>query len=276
MNVLSVTNKDICKIGDIMAKIENDKYYTSPDLAEYCVNKTKEIIGEINITEYIEPSAGQGAFLDYLDKPYLAYDIEPEDNKIIKADWLSVNLNYKKGRCIIGNPPFGKANSLLKKFYKKSIEVGDYISFIMPISQLDNNQELYQYDLIYSEDLGVREYSGVKRHCCLNIYKKPSYKKEKPIAKLQDIEFIGWRKAKNTECDFYICCYGASTGKIVERNSNLVNINGVIIHNRNLYDRILKVFKETNWAKIYNMSTPLNLLRWQIVKHLKEQIPELN
>lgn len=53
-----------------MAKIQNDKYYTSPELAKYCVEKTKEIIGEDNITEYIEPSAGSGVFLDYLDKPY--------------------------------------------------------------------------------------------------------------------------------------------------------------------------------------------------------------
>ena len=58
-----------------MAKIENDKYYTPQDLAKYCVEKTKEVIGEDNITEYVEPSAGSGVFLNYLDKPYLAYDI---------------------------------------------------------------------------------------------------------------------------------------------------------------------------------------------------------
>ena len=79
-----------------MAKIQNDKYYTSPELAQYCVKKTKEIIGEDNITEYIEPSAGSGVFLDYLDKPYLAYDIEPEDERIIKQDWLTVDLDYIK------------------------------------------------------------------------------------------------------------------------------------------------------------------------------------
>ena len=94
-----------------MAKIQNDKYYTSQKLAKYCVEKTKEIIGEDNITEYIEPSAGSGVFLNYLDKPYLAYDIEPEDERIVKTDWLTVNLDYKKGRCVIGNPPFGRANS---------------------------------------------------------------------------------------------------------------------------------------------------------------------
>ena len=51
-----------------MSKIELDKYYTPDDLAKYCVEKTKEIIGEENITEYLEPSAGSGVFLKYLDK----------------------------------------------------------------------------------------------------------------------------------------------------------------------------------------------------------------
>lgn len=172
-------------------------------------------------------------------------------------------------------PPFGKANSLLKRFYKKSTEVADYISFIMPISQLNNNQELYQYDLIYSEDLGVQKYSNIDKHCCLNIYKRPSQKKTKPITKLKDVEFVGWRKAKDTECDFYICCYGSSTGKIVDRDSDLVNINGVIVHNRDLYEKILQVFKGTDWTKVYDMTSTPNLLRWQIIKYLKEQIPEL-
>ena len=52
----------------VLAKIKNDKYYTPPDIAKYIVEKTKEIIGSENITEYIEPSAGSGVFLDYLDK----------------------------------------------------------------------------------------------------------------------------------------------------------------------------------------------------------------
>lgn len=43
-------------------KIKNDKYYTSKDLAKYCVKKTKEIVGEDDITEWLEPSAGNGVF----------------------------------------------------------------------------------------------------------------------------------------------------------------------------------------------------------------------
>lgn len=168
-----------------MSKIKNDKYYTSAELAQYIVNKTKEIIGEENITEYIEPSAGAGVFLDYLDKPYLAYDIEPEDNRITKQDFLTLKLDYKKGRCIIGNPPYGEKNLLSMFFFRKSVLISDYISFILPISQLNNSQQMYEFDLIHSEDLGVRYYSDRKVHCCLNIYQNPSDRQTKHLLSIK-------------------------------------------------------------------------------------------
>lgn len=257
------------------SKIQLDKHYTSPELARYVVEKTKEVVGEKNITEYLEPSAGSGVFLDYLDKPYLAYDIEPEDSRILKQDYLTLDLSYKAGRCTIGNPPYGMANSKLKQFYKKSVLIGEYISFIIPISQLNNNNELYDYDLIHSEDLGVREYSNIKKHCCLNIYKKPKHPNFKPKHKYKDVEIIGWRKAKQTDCDFYICCYGSGVGRFVEKDSELVNVNGVIVHNKELKSRVRQVFEDARWVEMYPMMSSPNLLQWQMYKHLKEEIPEL-
>lgn len=199
-----------------MSKIKNDKYYTPVELAKYCVDKTNEIIGKDNITEYIEPSAGAGVFLDFLDKPYLAYDIEPEDDRITKADWLTVNLPYKKGRCIIGNPPFGTSNTLIKSFYNKSILLCDYISFVLPISQLNNSQFLYQFDLIYSEDLCEQIYSNVNLHCCLNIYKRPylSRLNSKLRYNLKDILIFEYGRGKHS-CqdipngyDYAMGCFG--------------------------------------------------------------------
>ena len=147
-------------------KLNLDKYYTSEEDMRYCVNKTLDILQEngYEITEFLEPSAGNGIFSNYLlssGKEVLALDIEPEDDNTIKADFLTYPLEYKKGRLIIGNPPFGRTLSLAKKFYKRSIEIGDYISFILPSSQIDNTQSMYEFDLIYSEDLGLKEYSGI-------------------------------------------------------------------------------------------------------------------
>ncbi|HBJ1650926.1 TPA: hypothetical protein LA460_000145 [Clostridium botulinum] len=265
-----------------MSKIPLDKYYTSKDLAKYIVKKTKNIIGENNIIEYLEPSAGEGVFLDYLDKPYLAYDIEPENNGIIKQDFLELNLEYKQGRCIIGNPPFGVHNYTSVKFYKKSIQLGDYIAFILPISQLNNNIYMYEFDLIYSEDLGKRNYSGISIHCCFNIYKRnPIGLNKKPNYDLKDVELrtVNRGKSRNDKIpekyDFSISGYGASCGKICECENEYCQQIYFIIHNKEFKDRIVELMKNTNWKNICNSTASPKLKHWIINKYIKEQIPQI-
>ena len=263
-----------------MSKIKNDKYYTPPDLAEYMVNKTKEIIGEQNITEYIEPSAGAGVFLDYLDKPYIAYDIDPEDDRIIKQDWLTVDLQYKNGRCIIGNPPYGDRNTLLVQFYKKSIMLSDYISFIMPISQFNNNQQMYEFNLIYSEDLGKKIYSDREIHCCINIYKKPLNElNKKPNYKLQDVLITEYRRngtyKKPNIYDFGMCSWGASLGKEVEYVGQYAQENYIYVINKKYKNKIIKLCKDTDWKNLYPYTSSPKIQTWKIYKYIKEQIPEI-
>lgn len=261
-----------------MAKIQNDKYYTSPELAKYCVEKTKEIIGEDNITEYVEPSAGSGVFLDYLDKYYMAYDIEPEDDRIIKADWLTVNLDYKKGRCVITNPPFGNKNTLSVQFYKKSIELCDYIAFILPISQFNNNQQMYEFDLIYSEDLGKREYSDRIVHCCFNIYKRPKYRfNDKPNYKLKDVDITEVRLNNKIvdKYDFKIIAWGVGVGRLLSVDEHYAKEFYLTVKKDELKDKVYKTIQSVDWIKQYAMTATPNLLQWQVYKYLKEQIPEL-
>ena len=155
-------------------KIDNDKYYTPVDLAKYCIDKTFEIIGKENITDIIEPSAGNGSFSNQLD--CTAYDLYPEGDNIIKQDYSKLDLPYKKGRLIIGNPPYGRCLNLAQKFYKKSIKLGDYIAFILPISQLNNSNSMYEFDLIYSEDLGKKNI--VELNCIVALIFTKDLKKD--------------------------------------------------------------------------------------------------
>jgi len=263
-----------------LAKIQNDKYYTPHHLARYIVAKTKEIIGDENITEYIEPAAGAGVFLDYLDKPYLAYDIEPEDDRIIKQDFLTLNLEYKKGRCVIGNPPYGRCLNLAQKFFKKSIELADFISFILPISQLNNTQSLYEFDLIYSEDLGKRIYTDRELHCCLNIYTRPhsGIVNKKPKNKLKDITIIRQdsKNYKQQSYDLRMCYWGDGTaGKILQDNETYSAEYKIQIHNDRLKPEIIKVLSTFNWKEYLNCIAMRKIQQFHIIKVLKEQIPEI-
>ena len=77
-------------------KLDYEKYYTPIDLAKECIDKTFEIIGKENITEIIEPSAGNGSFSNQIAN-CIAYDLVPESDNIKTADFLDMKLGYKSG-----------------------------------------------------------------------------------------------------------------------------------------------------------------------------------
>ena len=58
-----------------MAVNTKDKYYTPEWLVKHTVKKAVEIIGKENITDIIEPSAGDGAFIDATEKYF--YCVQP-------------------------------------------------------------------------------------------------------------------------------------------------------------------------------------------------------
>lgn len=261
-----------------MSKIDLDKYYTSKELAKYCVDKTKEILGNENITEYIEPSAGAGVFLEFLDKSYLAYDIEPEDEGIIKQDYLELDLEYKIGRCVIGNPPYGgRYNDLVSKFYRKSIEIADYIVFILPIRQYKNDVLLYEFDLIYSEDLGYRKFSGIDVMCCLNIFKRPSKGlNKKPNYKLKSInidEHHRTRSYLDKEYDYRFCSFGSALGKECLKDTYCKEYCLTI--DEKYKNKVVEILRKTDFKKEFPSVSSPYVGKWQIYKYIKEQIPEI-
>ena len=193
--------------------IELDKFYTPKQVAKDCIDTFWRTC--FDVTEIIEPSAGNGAFSLQIPN-CIAYDLEPEHESIIKQDFLKLDLPYKYGRLIIGNLPFGYRNNLARSFYKKATELGDAIAFILPISQLNNSDSLYEFDLIKSVDLGVLEYSGMKVHCCFNIYIRPKNGlNSKPNLKIDWIKVYrdNQDRYENINADLCIFRRGASAGK---------------------------------------------------------------
>ena len=260
-----------------MAKINLDKYYTPIDIAKHCIDVVNGL--HLDITEVIEPSAGNGSFSLQIPN-CIAYDIEPEHEGIIKQDFLKLKLPYKQGRLFIGNPPFGNSNSLSIQFYKHACKMGDYIAFIQPISQLENNMRMYHFDLIHSEALPVVEFSGRKLLCCFNVYKRPDKGvNEKPIHKLKDV-FVGeYRRGgsykKPKHFDFAMNTFGGSVGKEVTEIGTYCQESYLIIHNEKYKKRILDLMRNTDWNKVYPSTSTPKVQNWKIYKYLKQQIPEL-
>lgn len=264
-------------------KLELDKYYTPKDIVNKCLDLFFKEIPLSNISEIIEPSAGNGAFskeLSKLNKPLIALDIEPEDISISKQDYLTLELNYLSGRAIIGNPPFGSRMGLATKFYNKSVEIADYIGFILPISQLNNSNSMYKFDLIKSIDLGSVDFSDRKVNCCFNIYKRPQNGlNKKKTNKIKDVTIIRQDNKKYndiSEFDLRMCYWGNSTaGKILKEDEHYSAEYKIIINNNDLRSKILQVFNTIDWKREINTTAMARIKQWEIISILKREIPEI-
>ena len=140
-----------------------DKYYTKQCVVKNCIELVKKYIIISNDDLIIEPSAGNGSFIEdikTLSNNYKFYDLEPDHNEIYKQDFLE--FDYKdikqkyKNIHIIGNPPFGRQASTAIKFIKKCCLFSNSISFILPKSFKKESMKKYfekHYHLIYEYDL---------------------------------------------------------------------------------------------------------------------------
>jgi hypothetical protein len=133
-----------------------DQFYTSPHVAKKCIEILISVLRDpemhpqvLPLSSYlwVEPSAGNGAFLNSIPDTYdkIGIDIEPgleADASILKQDFLTWVLppqppkTNKKPVIIFGNPPFGRQSSLAKAFIAHSCKIAStyIIAFILPRS----------------------------------------------------------------------------------------------------------------------------------------------
>lgn len=262
-----------------MSKLNLDKYYTPEYIATRCIDTALSLIPEP--TEIVEPSAGDGSFSNQI-QGCIAYDIAPGCSSVLQQDFLSLDIEYKKGRLVIGNPPFGPRNTLSVKFFKKSVTISDYVAFILPISQYENTQQMYEFDLIHSEILPRIEYSGIPVNTCFNVYTRPAnglLNTHRIDYSLKDVLVKEYRRGGNypipENFDFCMNTYGHSLGKEVSKIGTYCQENYIIIHNDKHRNKILEVMRNTDWKHLYPFTSTPKIQTWKIYKYLKESIPEL-
>jgi len=113
-----------------------DQFYTNESVAAVCVARVMELLPETRACLWIEPSAGNGAFLRALPASMdsIGLDIDPQAKGIIVHDYLTWNPPVGKDIVVFGNPPFGRQSSLAKAFISNSCEFATIVAFILPKS----------------------------------------------------------------------------------------------------------------------------------------------
>ena len=120
-----------------------DQIYTKPAVAERCVRFLSEILGGLRDLRpdrvfYVEPSAGEGCFLDLLPAGRrIGIDIEPRRAGIVRDDFLTWSFETvvedPQQTVVVGNPPFGHRSNLAIRFFNRAAMMANTIAFVVPV-----------------------------------------------------------------------------------------------------------------------------------------------
>lgn len=186
-----------------------DKYYTCGQVQidyYYMLDKT---IAELRkkITdrpiEILDPCAGRKALeKDYENVNWHLYDLEPETDDTIQADFLDLQIDYKVD-LIVCNPPF----NLKRQFVKKCMELCDNIILIAPVNAIPyyeySLKRAYSLDFKLNIPVGIWHYDASKNN--KDKYIGPNYRK--PIeSRLIRTTYDEYMKLRNKER--YLCWTG--------------------------------------------------------------------
>lgn len=257
-----------------------DQFFTPKSLVQKCWDTFNEKT-KLNLENYIfiEPSAGDGSFLNILPTNTIALDIEPRKEGITKQDYLLWKPENKDKKYIVfGNPPFGLRGHLALNFINHSFEFAEYVCFILPqLFESDGKgsprKRVQGYNLIHSEGFSEMFYTpdnqDVKINGVFQIWSKnttnESYKiKNNKDSKIKVYSLSDGGTASSTrnkpmigKCDIYLpsTCFGKDNMRMYDSFENLPGKKGygiVFIENK---EEMIEKASKIKWDEISFLST---------------------
>jgi hypothetical protein len=258
-----------------------DEFYTKPKVAKLCIEQV-ETFYDLNNFQIIEPAAGNGSFSDILFQDYkrvYAYDVLPRGENIINKDFLTVSWNTSLPTMLIGNPPFGRQSSLVKKFIKHiSSQNADVIAFILPCSfKKESMKKSFPrvYHLMFEMDLPKNSFIiNEKDHdvpCVFQIWEKKDCEREEKIDETPN-GFIYVKKEENP--DFSIRRVGVYAGLISEDIDKSIQSHYFIKINLDNKKRFLEEFSKTVFQS-NNTVGPKSISKGELTPEINRVILEI-
>jgi hypothetical protein len=203
-------------------QVDLEQFFTAEETAEELSQFIKDLPLYKKVKRIIEPSAGDGVWLEHLPVS-LAYDLEPKAPAIIQANYLETEIPYEKGTLFVGNPPFGKRGNLARQFINKAATEGDWIAFVLPasfgkrtlINGINPNLHLIHQLELFGERFRIE--GGEKRiRCVFQIWERRETIREKIEIKHHTKDFTF--TTNPDEADFCLVLRGFSHGKVKLEN----------------------------------------------------------
>jgi hypothetical protein len=258
-----------------------DKFYTNINISKLCLEDYKKTINILEDDLCIEPSAGDGSFLEYIKEcfiNYKFYDIEPNNSEINTQDYFNLDIdqfkNYNSKIHVIGNPPFGRQSSLAIKFIKKSCIFGDYFGFILPKSfKKDSmkNKIPLNFHNIFEKDLPINSFLvDNKIHdvpCIFQIWEKRDYKRLKSEKiKPKNYKFV--KKDENPDIAFRRV--GGNAGNIFKIIENKSIQSHYFIKFTDFTNELYKKIEKINYKSKEYTAGPMSISKQELISEFNK------
>ena len=237
-----------------------EQFYTPVETATEIVREVLRVIPQARHSKWLEPSAGTGAFIQALQsfdiQDVVALDIEPHHSRIKRQDfltWKPTGANF----IAVGNPPFGRNNSLSIPFFNKCAQISSAIAFIVPRSwrkwsvtnRLSMNFKCIQdkdLDINYVNVHGEDVYAKNNLRTCLQIWQRV----DEPRLPVRVIDHGFVQKVAPQDADIAIKVFGYGCGTVLQDFPKVPNTTLMFlkIHDK----RALKILKQSDFAKFFN------------------------
>jgi hypothetical protein len=262
---------------------EKDQFFTPKDTSQKCIDIFIDTIRKYGEDDknffFIEPSAGNGSFLNLLPiDRRIGLDIETFTDEIIETDFLKWTPFENHNYVVIGNPPFGLRGQLALKFINHASTFADYVAFILPqLFESDGKgvprKRVIGLNLIHSQKLNTdfEDPSGnkIKVECIFQIWSKKFKNDEYNIKPLDETNLKIYslsdggtpsttrNKKMFDKCDIYLpsTCFGKENMKFYINFNDLPRRKGYgIVFKKNKLKNLEK-FKKINWSEVAFLST---------------------
>ncbi|MDD9872789.1 MAG: hypothetical protein OXU65_04710 [Deltaproteobacteria bacterium] len=275
-----------------------DLFFTKDEIAKYCWGVFKDVARSYNFNiralTFIEPSAGNGCFMDLLpERRRIALDIAPRRRDVKRQDFLrwSPPADAKRRFACIGNPPFGVRGAIALAFINRAAIFADLAAFILPMTFESDGKggaltRVDGFNLLHSEELPRDSFympnGGAKKVNTLwQVWGKGVKPKTRPIRTCNSyIEVFTACTAPDRRCgmrrmreaDWFIQSTFYTPPKVVRDFSDVKYGSGYgIIIKRNKRE-INRILREADWRKYSSKAT--NSCRHIRMKHIRQVITD--
>jgi hypothetical protein len=189
-----------------------DQFYTRREVSKKCIDS-------MLLDKYetiLEPSAGDGSFIDQLPDRTIGIDLEPKTEGIQEMNFYDWK---EKVDLIIGNPPFGRVSSEAIKFFNHAAKYTNTIAFIIPRTfrkvSVQNRLD-YNFYLISDIDIDKGSFipASMQAKCCFQVWERGEPKRSKIDLPLTHEDFTFLPYSERNEADFAVRSAGSNIDKL--------------------------------------------------------------